>query len=357
MGWICPRCQASPIALSIHQCVPAGPAHAAPPVPVLHPRHLSYYNTAEKARQLVGVLRGNVQEDILEKYAAAMETYAEFRPGGGSEWETFRERYTDADLASLSANQHLQLIDEIWSCMIRFIAYNRTVGAMVDPRPGNHPSSLSRPDEAVFRTKGICYRCDSRDPGSVLASGFLPLYRFNPPTYAIATILQSTATGGNGVDQSAGYWRSNDDIVNQTSVCVSRTLRGCGKFPRPQDTGTHYLYAFKLPTQKLGLDTEALQPYQRRWQPGEKAFAELTPAEIIGWTIAYKGGSDTGTSAFNSFRFRIVEPGWNFTARADVADRQYLDDELKALCSGPSGREITVLASEDFVAAPALAGH
>jgi hypothetical protein len=230
------------------------------------------------------------------------------------------------DLANASLELNMSIIDEIYKEIIDFCQYIVAIESMVDPREGNDASSLST-DEKMFRKHGICYRCDTRSPDDVLQHGFIPSYEFNPPTDVQGTILCKCCTG-TGMPMSAGYWKANQDIVNETSVCVARCLQGVPKFPRPSSQGSHYIYAFQLSQVKMGVDTEAQQPANRRWYYGEKAFHDLKPTECIAWIPIDKLG---GTDVPVVYHYKFEAENWNFTANATSFEKKYLENELSEL--------------------------
>ena len=313
------------------------------------PKPLTDFNGTTRpmiARHPCGIYPG-----YLRRYDAAMQNWGNDIGDriDASEWKAFKSLYTLADLSLLAPQEHLDVINEIWKEVVEFRPYDTPVVGMVDPGAGNHPSSLTQPKLAAFAERGYAYRCDARNPGSVLSLGFKPLYNINPPDSVQGTIMHYCTTGAEGITTSAGFWIGNRDIVNQTSICAARTLRGCGKFPVPSAQGEHYFYVFKLAPQKLGFDTEKRQIHTGgRWLPGEKAFPLLTTSEIIAWTKVNKLGSDNGTDAFETFSYEIVKAEWNFTSQAAQDDRTYLNAELKHLTGGKDLCKITVLKAEDF---------
>jgi len=231
------------------------------------------------------------------------------------------------DLAKASLDLKMRIIDEIYKEIIDFIPYTTAVKLMVDPGQGNDPSSLQWKSEKMFSKYGICYRCDTRTPSDVLQHGFKPSYEFKPATNVQGTILYKCCTG-TGMPISAGYWKRNQDIVSETSVCVARCLQGVPKFPRPSSQGSHYIYAFQLSQDKVGVDTEAKQPMDSRWYYGEKAFHDLKPTECIAWIPIDKLG---GTEAPVRYHYKFLAKEWNFTANVKSFPQIYLRDELSKL--------------------------
>lgn len=287
------------------------------------PKALSYYNT--EARTLSSANLGGLLS-IWQKFDRALATKRQ-NAVPNCVWDNqFVTSYTVQDLKNASLDLKIRIIDEIYKEIIDFHPYINAVKLMEDPREENDPSSLST-DTKMFSKHGICYRCDTRSPDDVLQHGFIPSYQFSPATDVQGTILCKCCTG-TGMPMSVGYWKANQDIVNETSVCVARCLQGVPKFPRPSSQGSHYIYAFQLSQEKVGVDTEALQPMNRRWYYGEKAFHDLKPTECIAWIPIDKLG---GTDVPVVYHYKFLSKNWNFTANATSFERKYLENELREL--------------------------
>ncbi|MBW3600510.1 MAG: hypothetical protein KY475_25005 [Planctomycetes bacterium] len=316
----------------------------------LRPKLLSNFNG--NSQKLATVAPGlNISGNTAMKFDVAMLNWGNDIGGRPSEWKHFASKFTVADLAQCSGAEQIAILDEIWKEMVEFRPYATPVGGMVDPGAGNYTSSVTRPTEPIFNRYGICFRCDGRNPSSVLAYGFKPEYNFSPPAHVVGTIMQNCTTGAGGIVPSAGFWIGNRDIVNQTSICVGRRLKGCGKFPTPSSKGVHHFYAFKFSTEKKGFDTEARQVQTGgRWLPGEKAFPIIIPNEIIAYTKIIKLGCDTGGLAFNWYSYTILDKVWTFTPNATSPEKAYLKAELDAITGGEGMKTITVHKNEDFVA-------
>ncbi len=350
--WSCPRCSKLMPNIATHACgalTASSRANASKP----HSQRsklLSAYNGTSK--KLTGA-HPSIYPGFLRKYDVALQNWGNDigARAATSSWKLYSDKFTLDDLSQLGPAGHAQLIDNIWEEIIEFRPYATPIAGMRDLNTPNHRSSLTRSGEAMFSQHGYGFRCDGRKPDNVSQYGFLPEYAFNCPDYARDTILQGSATGGDGYTKAAGFWIGNRDIVNQTSICVARELKACGKFPTPKDVGTHFLYAFRFALQKKGFDTEARQLQTGgRWLGGEKCFPQIVPNEIIAHTEITKLGSDTGTDAFNTFSYKITMPVWNYSVHATTADKAYLDAELKALTGGKPLVTITIAKGEDFVA-------
>lgn len=346
MAWQCPLCDAQMLDIPAHQCNALTQAEAQREQINwrLRPKLLNDFRESDP-------ITNYHQGPIPEKYRYAMENRS--RNAGNSpapNWTQFSAKYTYADLERLpNEERHLELIDMIWRECVRFYPYNTAVSAMVDPGQGNFSSSATKPNTPVFQQKGICYRCDSREPANVLGDGFRPSYSIAAPAPLQGTIMQNCATGAGGVAQSAGWWIANRDIASETSVCVSRSLRGCGKFPNPQDTGLHYFYAFKFDVGKLGFDTEAQQVQEGgRWFPGEKAFPSIAGNELIASCMIKKLGSVPPNRGFERYSYQIINKEWTFVNNATFWDRSYLTAELNHLTNGENMKIVIVNKNQDF---------
>jgi hypothetical protein len=352
MGFICPLCHVNGIIPGSHCCRQlSAKREANAKLDFKHtPRLLDFYNGTSHHLEYIAGWSG-IDPRILRKYDAAMEQWARYH-GDSPDWEQYKKAYTVDDIKALSDVEHICNVNEIYKDCIDFFPYNRTVGEMVDPGPDNKKSSMSQPEVPYFARFGICFRCDKRPPTAVMQTGFKPGYSLDDiPEYILGTILQHCTTGGKNIEQSVGFWVSNRDVVSQTSICVARQIRGCGKFPNPQDVGKHFIYAFKFSAQKKGFDTEARQiKTGGRWLPGEKAFPLIVTSEILGWTRVTKLGSDTGSNAFNYYVYSLDTAEWEFTQFATKPDKDYLDSELDALWKSGVGGLIKVDRTEDFVA-------
>lgn len=356
MAFVCPCCKDPNINPATHTCGAKNAAIAAGNLIKIwsqKPKPLSGYNgTTQPLENATAVRPATITSDMVKKYNVVRQNWGNDIGGriGGSQFDKFQKKYTVTDIYQYTGAEFLLLVNEIWKEIVEFQPYNTSVANMADPGAGNHSSSFTQPSQAVFNQTGICYRCDARKPSSVLGLGFLPAYNISPESHVKDTIMEHCTKGTAGITRSAGFWIGNRDIVNQTSICAARTLKGCGKFPEPQNKGFHYFYALKLPVTKLGFDTEARQQTTGgRWLPGEKAFASVSKDEVIAWTKIRKLGSDTGTIAFNFYQYQILENLWHFTSGATDADKTYLNAELNALTGGQGLTTITIKKSEDFV--------
>jgi hypothetical protein len=361
MAYVCPRCHRDMVPAT-HQCAGLTQSAAANRKKPFRQQAklLNFFNGT--TQPLIRTVPCGIYPGLLRQYDVALQNWGNDIGSriGLSQWKAFADKVTLADLAEFAPAEHVQTINEIWKEIVEFRPYDSVVAGMKDLGTPNHRSSLTRPTEPMFSAHGYAYRCDARKPASVLQTGFKPAYNFDPPDNVRGTIMHLCTTGGEGIPMSAGFWIGNRDIVNQTSICAARTLRGCGKFPSPETTGLHHFFAFRFDLQKKGFDTEARQLQTGgRWLPGEKAFPAITVGEIIAWTRVMKRGSDTGSSAFNSYSYVLLEPVWQYTQHATDADRQYLDAEIAALAAtgsrmggigGAVGSvTITINKSEDFV--------
>ena len=284
---------------------------------------------------------------VLQKVQAATQAWKKHKPAGNTTWLWYSGKYYITDFQTLTDAEAESVVDEIWKEIIDFHPYHTPVSSMVDPGPGNFNSSLDESIKGAFSQMGFCYRCDTREPKGFETTGWKPRYSWGPPPDITGTVLSRCCA--NGVAGTAGFWKDNVDIVNETSVCVSRTLRGVPKFPEPEYTGKAIVYAFKLSPAKQGVDTEALQPSNRRWQPGEKAFAELTWSEVMAWIPIMKFGSRDKQGTRELLRYEFLEAEWHYTAACDPASRTFLSAELQRHRNLAKHGMIQIKAADDFV--------
>ncbi len=283
----------------------------------------------------------------LNKMQAATEAWKKHKPSGNTTWLWYSGEYYNTEFAKLSSADVESIVDEIWKEIIDFHPYRTPVSAMVDPGPGNFNSSMDESIVGAFSRMGHCYRCDTREPEGFRTTGWKPRYSWGPSPEIAGTVLATCCA--NGVAGTAGFWKDNVDIVNETSVCVSRTLRGVPKFPEPEYTGKAIVYAFKLDPAKMGVDTEALQPSHRRWQPGEKAFAELHWSEVMAWIPIMKFGSRDKKGSRELLRYEFLEADWHYTGNCDAASRKFLSEELQWHRHLAKDGLIQIKADDDFV--------
>jgi len=180
MSWICPLCR-QPMTPRTHACsAHASTAAANKELPLSkRPKPLADFNGT--TRPLIVRHPCGIDPGYLRRYDAAMQNWGNdigLRIGA-SEWNAFKSLYTLADLRLLAPQEHLDVINEIWKEIVEFRPYDTPVVGMLDLGTPNHRSSLTQPELAAFARRGYAYRCDARQPASVLSLGFKPFYNIN----------------------------------------------------------------------------------------------------------------------------------------------------------------------------------
>jgi hypothetical protein len=186
-----------------------------------------------------------------------------------------------------------------------------------------------------FRELGIGFRVDGSDQGSIdriLGAG-MTQQRLNAP-FMLGPRRGLRLDGTNMMDQArARCWTGNNDIFNESAVCVSRNFFGGTAFPERATQGQCYLWAVNCST-LIGFDTEAYQlglPNSRQWRPGEKAFPSIPAANVLGYVRIDRRGAP----AEGGWRVDIPSDArWTFTSALTVKQRGYLEDELAAWRGG-----------------------
>jgi hypothetical protein len=277
-----------------------------------------------------------------QKFDRAAKTFGEKRKQG-QQLPAQIKGLTLADINQMSPADFMAVIDKIWNEILVLRVGDVERRTMVDPAPGAHQGIPGHPGS--FRQLGLCFRCDTRDPGSVTTYGFKRAYVLSPPA-DIQHTLPHRAAAGLGMPAALGMWESNKDAINEMTICVSRSMRGCTKFPNPEYSGSAHIYAIKLPADKLGFDTEAWQASGagKLWQPGEKAFYDIDADNILGHVPINKQAT---TAKGELHRFQLLSSRWSYTGHQTYADVAILGPELERLYGG--GGWQAVLASEDFM--------
>ena len=259
--------------------------------------------------------------------------------------------------------QQLVFIDQLWNRICTTHAFNRRGNLMSDPASDDLggrtlPSSVCpiSPGANTFRKRlrgrqpfqefGIGFRVDGADQSSIariLGAG-MTQQRLSS-AFMLGPRRGMRLDGTNMMDTTrARCWTANNDIFNETAVCVSRNFFGGTAFPERDTQGTCYLWAVNC-SNLVGFDTEDYQlnlGNSRQWRPGEKAFPSIPPENVLGYIqIDRRGAPRTG-----GWRVDIPQGArWTFTGGAmTVKQRGYIEDELAAWRGG----SYTIPADYDF---------
>jgi hypothetical protein len=308
----------------------------------------------KNANSLAVALRSDA---ALAPYRVALENFAPkwdavrnaFEDKGGAKLPIDADKITLPSLAAMSPGDRMDLINTMWLDMLVVCDCDTAVSAMVDPwiadpvtpaRGFEWLSGLANP----WTRHGYGFRCDTRAPDKTLDQGFKRAWTLNVPLGMRGTSAHD-AIIGRGMRPKVFMWKSNRDAVSENNICVSRTLRGCTKFPNPDHVGDAYVYAMKIPLEMKGFDTEKWQGgigNTALWQPGEKAFLELPAHTVIGSLKITKAKPQ---SAGECHRFTLPPHGFTWHG-AKAEDRQRITAELDALRQ--LGDTQVVMMDEDF---------
>jgi hypothetical protein len=265
-----------------------------------------------------------------------------------------------SDFANATRAQQLAVIDLFFDATVMWVSGTLPLNQMYEPAIAVANQSLltsgqANPNVRALQTHGIGFRCEQfRDLERVRRSGFKPLYTSLAVAEGIGQRVKGTIMD-RAVNEygEMGLFLCNKDAVGETAICVSRNMRGAGKFPTPEMVCDAVICAVKPKQTTLGFDTEQWQIDQRGmdqtalWRPGEKLFPKLGPEEVIAYVrIRKEGGGGEG----NYYTFTFQDTSWNWLgsrSQATQADRQYIDAELAALRAQNGGR-IVVPKNEDF---------
>ncbi len=222
-------------------------------------------------------------------------------------------------------------------------------GMIPNPAGGYKLGAEARP--TPFKTLGVGFRVEgsganrSRDIDRVKSEGMKAQVKNTGLMRDIkgwgidGTIVQTNTS-------CARFWRTKNDIFNESAVCVSRNLYGATGFPE-RNTGdgepvTAVLWAVDCYLNR-GFDTEQLQLDlgTRNWRPGEKAYESIPRSDVIGYVEILRTGSAPG--GHGGWTFRIPNdakwtylPGWEppfmttTNKSRESRARDYIEEQLKA---------------------------
>lgn len=264
---------------------------------------------------------------------------------------------TIAQFKGMNDASQMQVVNDVWDLitqaqLVNTLAQNmtETAGAALPTswrpaNPGNINSCHAGIQGNVWRQWAIGFRVDGSTTGNALdrirQNGLVPQNRDlcrlrNRGSEFWGTVIADPAT--------VRYWVANDDIVNETAVCVSRNFFGATAFPeRGTDSrDPYYLWAANCHG-LAGFDCEHTQAGANRvWRPGEKAFHQIPAERILGWVRVYRDGAPPQ----GGWRFHIDRHAyWNWVQPPqNDAVYEYLTSELDAW----KGYNYTVPADWDF---------
>jgi hypothetical protein len=251
----------------------------------------------------------------------------------------------------LSPQGQIAHINLIWNAIATAHPFTKTAPNMDDP-PGDGlggiaplPSSVcptaisantfkKRLSGQPFRQFGVGFRTEGSNNKDIarIKSGGMTQQRLDPAFMRAFRGLNLEGTVM--MDQSsARVWTLNDDIFNESAVCVSRNFFGGTAFPERESIGTFYLWAVDVLALN-GFDTENYQlglPNSRQWRPGEKAYPSIPSGKVL----AYVQIDRRGAPARGGWRFDIAkDANWIWIVVPPVNKRIYIENELAAWRGG-----------------------
>lgn len=262
----------------------------------------------------------------------------------------------------MNSSQQITFIDSLWEASTSRHPFNTAARDMYDPgggqpQNGNAPIPTSWQPDNTKRLSGtpwkkycIGFRVDGSDQSSinrVLTNG-MTQQRLSIPFMRNYRGLEITHTAA-AVRTYARCWTMNNDIFNESAVCVSRNFFGATAFPERGTTHGSgevcYLWAVDCSGMN-GFDTEQYQLNigggSRNWRPGEKAFREIPVNRLLGYIPVKRHG----VGDQNGWSFSIDKnTDWKLIHKEiDYRKRDYINGELKAW----RGRVHHIPTSQDF---------
>lgn len=252
----------------------------------------------------------------------------------------FRER---------TPHQQIEFINQLWNAVTDSYAFDTAAANMYDPDYAGNVALQPLPTSWCPNPNGGHHKRVAGQPWRRFQVGF----RIDGSNLqSINRVLQQGMTQqrlnsafmrgvrGQELEGTAAYnmatarvWSGNNDIFNESAVCVSRNFFGATAFPERSTLhhGAEFTVLWAVDCSNLnGFDTENYQrqlPGNRSWRPGEKAFSSIPTGRIIGWIPVHRlGAPDEG-----GWRFEIrQDTNWTITGNPSVAQRTYIMEELNA---------------------------
>ena len=275
---------------------------------------------------------------------------------------------TIGDFRNKSPTEQLKFINELWDLIATPYSFDTTAEKMYTPSsagvpPNSLPSSWcpmpkeNSASKAVHHMRlahtgnpdpwthfGVGFRVDGSDMSSVERVRTQGMTQQVLNSWFMLNIRGMVVEGTTAGDTTKPrFWTSNDDIFNETGVCVSRNFFGGTAFPmrnsyhhyvdgpgkRQGETQFTVLWAVDCKG-LVGMDTEQIQLTKaggRVWRPGEKAFQEIKADRLLGYVKIRK----MGDSAKGGWSFDI-SPGseWTLTGGGTKEQVEYAKGELDA---------------------------
>lgn len=260
----------------------------------------------------------------------------------------------------MSHIEQINYINGLWNAATSSHPFLTKAEDMYDPA-GNKPTSGTAPIPTSWQpndTKRLSgkpwqkftvgFRVDGSDDSSIdrVKTNGMTQQRLALPFMRGRRGMEITETAAANT-ASARCWTANNDIFNETAVCVSRNFFGATAFPERTTIHTKgqacYLWAVDC-SGLLGFDTEQYQinlPGSRNWRPGEKAFQAIPPERLIGYIPVRRHGCPG-----QGWSFSIDSTtSWTLIHKVgDLRKREYINGELDAW----KGRKHNIPGTHDF---------
>jgi len=311
--------------------------------------HLPSGKDLLQAPAAVGEQVPAVSDRMMERLLSAL---ASIENANAVAIRAITDRMTIRAFRALGEGPQLAFVNKLWNATCTSHAFETRGDTMSDPlsddmagrslpssvcpiRPGANTFRKRLTGRQPFREFGIGFRTDGGDKSSItriLGSGMTQQRLSTTFMLGPKRGLRLDATVM--MDKSrARCWTGNNDIFNETAVCVSRNLFGGTAFPERSSSGLFYLWAVNCGP-LLGFDTEEYQlglPNSRQWRPGEKAFPFIPAANLLAYVQVDRRGAPSG----GGWMFDLnTGAQWTFVGSPTVKQRKYLEDELAAWKGG-----------------------
>ncbi len=329
------------------------------------PKFFALLNGAVSEKQNRIVLQSNIRALLTALRAA--QTGGAYEPRRVLEdvalpsGKRFSGQMTFGQFAELTSAEQMDVINFVWDRNVTCGDYNQSLQQMTEPNVtvmpvGNAkplPSSVRSFDGnanvkrlklgragAPFKSLGVAFRVEGKTDQDV------DRIKANGMTAQVANTTFMHEVKGwelDGTNIAADtrrprLWTENLDLLNESGVCVARSLLGATAFPERCTGSTAKggptlvnLFAVNC-TGLLGYDTEHFQiQHNALWRPGEKAFATVPRDQVI----AYVKLKRTGGEAGSNWKFQL-DAGTTWIPINPASDevQRYIDEELSAWATG-----------------------
>jgi len=300
-----------------------------------------------------------VKESMIERLLSALASVIN---GDRAKVSQITSPVTIRAFRKMSELEQISLINQIWNAVSTTHPFRPQGKDMSDPSSDALdgkvlPTSMCpiSPGQSQFKKRlkgqpfkefGIGFRVDGSDQSSInrVLSNGMTQQRLNS-AFMLGNSRGLRLDRTVMMEQStARCWTGNNDIFNETAICVSRNFLGGTAFPERKTEGKCFLWAIDVANLN-GFDTETHQlglPNSRQWRPGEKAFRSIPTTNLVGYIEINRYGAPKS----GGWRVKIPkDANWTYVNQPAVKVRKYLEDELAAW---RSDQVYTIPSSYDF---------